>query len=377
MPDKTDVLIVGAGISGAAIAYFLTKEGVKPLVVEKDAFGSHASGFAYGMCLPVEGVDLPSTMLPLTVEAIRLHKLLAAELKEATGIDESWRLMRCLLLSFDEADADDSKASVSVMRQRGVASGWLDAEDVRAIEPRLSPEVKGALELPETGVLEAYRHTLALVEGAERRGATFRQGEVVDVKREAGAFRARLAQGDEILADRLVLAMGPWASAAEKWLGVRCPVYPLKGQILRLDVAPAMECVVMYEGSYAGPKADGLTWAGTTEERVGFDDSTTAEARDSIIRDLLKIAPALADARVVQQTACLRPLSEDHTPIVGEAPGVPGAYLATGGGRKGILMGPVVGRMISDMILRGRTDLPTEAVSPARFAAGRRHRRAS
>ena len=128
----------------------------------------------------------------------------------------------------------------------------------------------------------------------------------------------------------------------------------------------------MWEGSYAGPKADGLTWAGTTEERVGFNETPTTEARDSIIRDLLTMAPSLTEARVVQQTACLRPISEDGLPIIGEAPGWPGVYLATGAGRKGILLSPVMGRMVADLIIRGRTELPTASVSPARLAKARR-----
>jgi glycine oxidase len=371
MPQSADVLIVGAGAAGAAVAYFLAKEGVKATVVEKDAFASHASGFSFGMILPTEGLEMPGTLFPLTVEGVRLHKALAPELKENTSVDPSLRLIRCLSLCFDADDARAARAAAPVLARRGVAARWLGPDDVRAAEPRVSPEVAGALELSEIIMLESYRYVLALVEGAERLGATFRQGEVTSLARDGGGYRATLAGGDAIAAEKVVLAMGPWSGAAEKWLGLRVPVSPLKGQILRLEVTPPMECVIMWEGSYAGPKADGLTWAGTTEERVGFNENPTVEARDSIIHDLLTMAPALTEARVVQQTACLRPISADGLPIIGEAPGWPGVYLATGAGRKGIMLSPVMGRMVSDLIVCGRTELPTAAVTPARLARAR------
>jgi glycine oxidase len=146
-------------------------------------------------------------------------------------------------------------------------------------------------------------------------------------------------------------------------------VDPLKGQILRLRApGPPLACALSWEGNYAATRPDGLIWAGTTEEQAGFDEQPTPAGRDAITRSLLRMAPSLAEAEVVQQTACLRPLSADGLPIIGEAPGWEGVYLATGGGRKGILLSAVMGRIIADLILKGETPLPVAPFAPGRFA---------
>jgi glycine/D-amino acid oxidase-like deaminating enzyme len=123
-----------------------------------------------------------------------------------------------------------------------------------------------------------------------------------------------------------------------------------------------------YDGSYVASKPDGLIWAGTTEELVGFDEETTGQARDKIMVDLLKMAPSLADAELVRQTACLRPLSADGLPIVGKVPGWRNLYVGTGSGRKGILWSAGMCHGLVDLILKGGTEVPgVPALDPARF----------
>jgi glycine/D-amino acid oxidase-like deaminating enzyme len=124
-------------------------------------------------------------------------------------------------------------------------------------------------------------------------------------------------------------------------------------------------------GNYATTKEAGLVYLGTTEERVGFDNGTTTEARDSILRFGVGFASVLEQAELVEQTACLRPLSADGLPIIGEAPGVDGVYLATGHGRQGILMSTATGQAMADLIVDGATDcIDLAPFDPARFVEG-------
>ena len=146
-------------------------------------------------------------------------------------------------------------------------------------------------------------------------------------------------------------------------------VHPLKGQILRLQApGPPVPCNVGWGHNYATTKPDGLLWAGTTEEEAGFDEETTLEARDEIGAALVKMLPAMADAQVVHQTACLRPVASDGLLLLGRVPGFDSVYMATGAGRKGILLGPAMGRAVADLIVTGKSTLALEAFSPARFA---------
>jgi D-amino-acid dehydrogenase len=127
-------------------------------------------------------------------------------------------------------------------------------------------------------------------------------------------------------------------------------------------------CSVGWGHNYATTKPDGLVWAGTTEEEAGFDEETTAAARDEVGAALVRMLPAMADAQVVYQTACLRPVASDGLLLLGRVPGVDGVYMATAGGRKGILFGPAMGRAIADLILTGSAKVALDAFSPGRFS---------
>ena len=173
----------------------------------------------------------------------------------------------------------------------------------------------------------------------------------------------------EIACGHLVLAAGPWSREAETWLDISIPVDPLKGEILRLDL-PGAPLKHDYSGGGGSlyPKPDGLVWCGTTEERQGFNKETTQSAREQIIQGVIKIIPDLAQAQLVLQTACLRPVTPDWLPILGMAPGWENVYLATGAGKKGILLAPGIGKSIADLITTGETTLSIQGYSPERFA---------
>ncbi len=167
----------------------------------------------------------------------------------------------------------------------------------------------------------------------------------------------------------VVLAMGPWTEGASSWCQSPIQVTPLKGQILRLQLAgEPLRTSLHWAGSYATTKPDGLVWAGTTEEQAGFDEDTTIWGRNKVMADLLRMAPSLSSARLVQQTACLRPLSQDGLPIVGKVPGWQNLFLGTGAGRKGILWSTGMSQGLADVILHGTSQVPgLTFLDPGRF----------
>ncbi len=175
---------------------------------------------------------------------------------------------------------------------------------------------------------------------------------------EGGRCTGVTLENGHIEAGVVLLAMGPWAGQASEWCGVDIPVTPLKGQILRLrSDKEALNLAVNYNHSYVATKPDGLIWAGTTEEEAGFDENTTAAARDSIMEDFLKMIPGMWEAEVVQQTACLRPLSTDGLPIVDQVTGWDNLYVATGAGRKGILWSTGMAHVVLELITEGKSEV--------------------
>lgn len=366
----SDVVIIGGGVVGMATAYFLGKAGVKSTVVERDSVGSHASGFAYGGLSPLGGAGVPGPVFPLSTEGMRLHRELSRSLPDETGINTEYRMRPSMELAFTEREAKEAKARLSWRQQQdGYKVRWLDAKEARAVEPRVSEKAIGAVHIEGTADLEPYRFVLALAQAAEKMGATVRHGRVTGLKRAGQRVIGVALESGEIPCERVVIAMGPWSSEASSWLGISVKVRPLKGQILRLRApGPPIRCSVTWEGDYATTKPDGLVWAGTTEEEVGFDATPTTEARNSIMASLLKMMPSLADAALVRQTACLRPLSDDRLPILGAVPDWEGVYLATGAGRQGILLGPAMGQVTADLITTGASKIPIDTLSVGRFA---------
>jgi glycine oxidase len=176
----------------------------------------------------------------------------------------------------------------------------------------------------------------------------------------------------ELKADAVVLAMGPWTAEASGWLGMPIPVTPLKGQILHLELeaAPAGGFTAL-DGSYLVRKPGGVVYAGTTEEHAGFDETPTAEAEQAILAWARASSPLVGQAGVVERTACLRPMTPDGNPILGKVPGLQGLYVATGHGRKGILLSLASGKMLTELVLDGRAGSadPTP-FAPGRFGAG-------
>jgi len=371
MTDKAEVVIVGGGIVGCTTAYFLARKGVKATIIEKEAVGSCASGFAAGLLNPLNGQGIPGPLEPLARESFRMHSHLAEEVKAETGVDPQLRTHSCIWVAFNETEAEEFMELFQLaQRLEGFPARWLDGKEVRALEPRVSSRVTKGMCVESMMQVASYQYTLGLAQAAERYGATIRHGTVRGLKRSNGRVSEVVLAREEIACEKVVLAMGPWMEQVGSWLGISVPVVPLKGQILRLELAgpPLEHALYRSGGGYLSSKPDGLIWVGTTEERVGFDDRPTEAARESIMKGVLEVMPALSEARLVLQTACLRPLSEDGLPIIGEVPGWDGVYLATGAGRKGILLGPGMAQATADLVTEGRTDLPIEPFAPRRFA---------
>ena len=247
---------------------------------------------------------------------------------------------------------------------------WLTTSEVLKIEPRVNPQCLGGMYVETAGSVEPYRYTLAAAQAAEKLGVEMLQRRVTGLLAQGDRCLGVILEHGRLEADLVVLAMGPWTSLAGQWCGVDIPVIPMKGQILRLHhPGEPLKASLHFGSSYAASKSDGLIWAGTTEERVQFDEEPTSAARDSIMGELVNIAPYLAEAELVRQTACLRPWSGDGMPIVGQVTGWQNLYLATGGGRKGILWSTGMCQGLADLILKGSSDVPgIEHLDIARFA---------
>ena len=372
MTKASDVVIVGGGAAGCSVAYHLTLAGIKATVIEGEGLGSQASGFSSGGLNPLEGNNIPGLLGPLAIESYRMHLKLWDELHEFTGIDYEGRVVSLIKVAFDAAELEELREShqlFSAAPDDGFSATWLSREEVLAMEPRIAPGILQGLTAYGNAALDSYKYTLALAAAAEKGGATVRSGWVRGLRISGNRVVGVFVGDGEIACDQLVLAMGPWSREAEQWLDLSIPVDPLKGQTLRFETSgPPPEHDFSGGGGSVHPKPDGLVWGGTTEEWQGFDKSLTDSARESITKGAVNLMPAMADARLALQTACLRPVTPDWLPIVGRAPGWDNVYLTTGAGKKGVLLSPAMGKATADLIAQGVTSLSIDDCLPDRFS---------
>ncbi len=365
----SDVVIIGGGAVGSATAYLLSKKGISVTLVLGTAFGKTASSFAAGLLSPLfETTHDQYPLKSLSIQGFNLHQTLAPELLEITGLDYQARQQDSIYLSTTQKTTTRLEGLMTLSKHiEGISGHWLDQNDLRSLDPRIKSANPKSLLINGTWLLDAYGYTNALIEGARKKGARIINGSVTNIKKSGSGFQIIL-DGSRINTEKIVLSMGPWTNMLREWLNISVPVSPLKGQILRIELSgPPLEYSVYKGSNYVASKPSGLVWAGTTEENVGFSDNPTTEGRKSIISNVSSFFPSISIGVVKDQTACLRPVTPDGQPILGKTTKSNGIYIATGAGRRGILLSPSMAEIICQLITNAQPSVPIDSLSPDRF----------
>jgi glycine oxidase len=366
MAGKPDVVVVGAGVMGCSAAFWLSKEGYKVLLLEKEAIACGASGMASAHWRKVLEDE---RLLELAWLGFQLHQELACVLPQESGIDIGYREQPMIYPAFSAEEVESLKSQLSALRRYDPSARWLEGQALWEVEPRLNQDVLGSLESQGAQVM-AYRFVLALVKAAERQGMELRHGEVVGLQSNGGRVTGvQLRQGEIITTEMVVLVMGPWSQRAAEWVGLKIPIYPVRGQLLELLVPdPQLYASPSYSDMYLLYKADGTTLAGTTyEQDSGFTNHPTPAGLEAIINAAVQMAPSLEEAQVADHISGLRPASGDSLPLIGLIPGWQGVYIVSGHDRKGMGLSLISTRIIADLIVKGRSSVPIEMFDPARF----------
>ncbi|WP_217913862.1 NAD(P)/FAD-dependent oxidoreductase [Miltoncostaea marina] len=365
MADGMRIVVCGAGAIGASVAYFLTRRGARPVLVDRARPAAAASGKAAGFLALDWNAGTP--LDELARASFGLHRRLAEELgAERLG----YRPMDALMTAAaDEGDLE---------RHRRLPNpAWLDGNVV-------AHEVIGGAET--TAQVDPRRFTTAMVEEAVAAGAELVTGVVEGLAFGGpdGAVSGVVVDGAPRPADVVVLALGPWTSRAQRWLALP-QVFGTKSASLVLGAdVPAQAVFSEYVGPGRGrmtveiyPRAGGVVYVSGQPEHGSLpDDPDEIEPTDRACAELHRIAgvhsSALRDAEVVARSACYRPLTVDGVPLIGPVPGAPGTYLATGHASWGILNAPATGRMVAEMILDGASrSVDAAPFAPTRLPAGR------
>jgi glycine oxidase len=377
MPHQppADVVVVGGGAIGLAVAWRAAQAGMAVTVVDQ-APGRGASWAAAGMLAPVTEVHYGERqLLALNLAAAARWPSFAAELEEAAGQPVGYRPGGTLAVA---RDADDNAALEDLYQFQlrcGLEVERLRSRECRQLEPGLAPSIRG-------GVLAAGDHQVdnralvqALVVACERAGVRLVEGRVAELAVEGGQVTGAVlaASGERLAAGTVVLAAGCWSGgigglAAE----ALPPVRPVKGQLLYLR-GPADQplCSRNVRGLevYVVPRGDGRVVVGATVEEQGFDTTVTAGAVHDLLRAALELLPEVAELELAETVVGLRPGSPDNAPMLGPA-GPDGLVVATGHYRNGILLTPVTADAIAELLASGRVPELIAPFGPERFAGG-------
>ena len=376
-----DAVVVGGGVVGLSAARELARRGLSVALTERGHVGAEASWAAGGMLAPQSEAERADAFFRLACAARDLYPDLAAALREETGVDIELDQTGTLYVALTDADAAECEHRYSWQSRAGLAVEQLTGDEARALEPNVSPRAVAALRFPSDWQVESRRLVAALALSARRAGVRiYEHTEASSILTSvAGRVRGIETSRGTLEADAVVVACGAWTSllsAGDEAGAVAAAtaavprVEPVRGQMLCYEMgaaAPFVRHVVYSPRGYLVPRRDGRLLAGSTTERVGFDKSVTARGRAEIVSHAEEIAPALRALRLADEWAGLRPRADDDWPVIGPHAGIKNLFYATAHYRNGILLAPLTGRLVAEMIAGEAADELILPFSPERF----------
>jgi glycine oxidase len=360
-----DVAVVGGGAIGLACAWRAAGRGLRTVVL--DAGEPGAWYVAAGMLAPVtESQFGEDALLELNLRGARVFAGFCAELAEASGEDPGLLTTGTLAVARDADDAAVLDRLLAFRRELGLDVERLRPSQARRLEPALAPTVRLALDVPGDHSVDPRRLVAALATAFRRAGGTLRRARAAAVSPEG----VRLADGELVRAEQVVLAPGAAAAQIDVPEEARVPVRPVKGQTLRLrdPHGPGLvERTIRGIDAYLVPRADGEYVLGATMEERGYDTAPTAGAVYELLRDMSELVPGVLELEVAELLAGLRPATPDNLPAIG--PGArEGLLWAAGHYRNGIVLAPVTADVVAECLTGGPLPPWAAPADPRRFA---------
>jgi glycine oxidase len=364
-----DVVVIGAGVIGCAVAFELARRGASVEVVDQRPAAMGATQASAGMLAPYHEAAEGTPLFELTSRSLELFDEFIAHVSSTSGVNVPYRRTGTIQVALSEPGVRRLRETAKALHRRGVAAEVMSAANVRAEEPQLTSAVRGGLFIPSHGCVAAAELTRALAAAARRQGAQIVEGGVVRRISRSGDDLVVETDRGRLSGDAVVLAAGSWSGGVElDGTRDRVPVRPVRGQLLHLSSSePVIRRVTWSDRCYIVPWSDGTLLVGATSEEVGFDERTTAAGVRGLLDAAVELAPHVETAGFVGARVGLRPATPDELPVIGESTAVPGLVYATGHYRNGVLLAPLTAQLVADALLAGVRDPALEQVRPGRF----------
>jgi glycine oxidase len=362
--------VIGAGLIGLACAWRAAKQGLSVLVVDRaHAPGAGSSGVAAGMLAPVTEADFgEEALLRVNLAGRERWPAFAAELEERTGLPTGYRESGALVVAADRDDAEALRRLHGFQRELGLRVEWLAPGACRRLEPGLSPRIAGGILAHDDAQADPRATAQALAAAVDELELGV---EVEAIEHEQGRVTGVRTPGGTIECGAVVVAAGAWSPSI---VPEGPPVRPVKGQILELRVRGGMPepltRIVRTPRCYLLARGDGRVVLGATVEEQGFDTTVTADGVYRLLEAAWEVLPEVGELELVSAHAGLRPATPDNGPVVGTGE-LEGLVWATGHWRNGVLLAPLTGEVVAELLAGGSLPDELAPLSPARFAGVR------
>jgi Glycine/D-amino acid oxidases (deaminating) len=385
----TDAVVIGGGVIGTAITYYLSKAGLKPILVEDKNLNSGASGACD------EGIILQSKnsgiMLDMVTKSAEIYKTLPEELDYNIG----YHNVGGMILINDEKYLPVIERFVKKQNSQGLSISMLDYKDTHMQQPGLAKTVIASAYNESDSSVYPFNLTLGYIKAAKKLCARFLpHNKVINLSTESGKITKVITNEHEISTPIVINATGYSAGIIGNMLGMEIPVFPVRGQIVITEQVPFMihhqimdakfivakhEPELLDENSIISSLHVGLSLSqaptgnliiGGCRENAGYNTNTNFVAIKEILKNAVNFFPFLNNICAIRTFAGLRPTSPDGLPILCGTD-ISGFYIATGLGGDGISLSPIVGKIMSELIVNRKCDIvDMNALNLDRFKKG-------
>lgn len=394
MVRGSDVVVVGGGVIGSAVAYYAARRGLDVTLVDNPKRGRASSASAGGLWPLGESVGLgcgvifykaaqsggrdavhsgperlPRSFLDFALASRAMFSSLVDDLRDVAATDVEFEKTSLLFAMYDDGDRAFARGLWEDYPEHRSSFEFLTPAEVATVEPALTTELVGALRFHGDDQLNPYQLADGLRAAARAYGATIlSHTEVTGVRRAGDRVTGVVTAEGVIACGTVVNAAGAWAGQLAGMAGVDVPVFPVRGQIVCTETLPrVLKSCLSTTDCYLAQKHHGEIIIGSTTEDVGFDTGVTAAAIGSLAAGAVRAVPSLAGVAIKRVWSGLRPGSPDELPILGPVEGMSGLLLACGHFRTGILTAPLTGLILAGLAAGDPSVHPIEPFLLSRF----------